>query len=133
MTALYSAEALFQHIREEEMRGTVITKVVTVTACLTASLYGVCAYAGPTDAPRIQQREQNQQQRIQQGVQSGQLTPHEVGNLEARQARIAQQEERMKADGTLTAAERKKLTREQNRASRSIYRKKHNGRMVNVQ
>jgi len=39
----------------------------------------------------------------------------------------------MKSDGNLTRAERRKLTREQNRTSRAIYRKKHNNRTVNVQ
>ena len=46
---------------------------------------------------------------------------------------IEQREVRMKSDGKLTAAERRKLDRQQNRASRNIYRKKHNLRQVNVQ
>lgn len=91
------------------------------------------AVAGPADAPRIDQRQQNQEQRIDQGVASGALTPREAGRLEAQQARIAQDEARMKADGKLTRAERAKLTREQNRANRTIYRKKHNVRSVPVQ
>jgi hypothetical protein len=33
---------------------------------------------------------------------------------------------RAKSDGTLTPKERAKLTREQNKASRDIYRAKHN-------
>lgn len=89
------------------------------------------AYAGTSD-PVIQQREVNQQNRIDQGIQSGQLTPHEAGRLEAQQARIQQSEARMKSDGKLTRKERAKLTREQNRASRNIYRKKHNSRTVDV-
>jgi hypothetical protein len=74
----------------------------------------------------------NQEQRIQQGVNSGQVTPREAGRLDAQQARIQQQESRMKSDGQLTGRERAKLTREQNRASRNIYRKKHNVRNVNT-
>jgi hypothetical protein len=38
----------------------------------------------------------------------------------------------MKSDGKLTKQERKKLTREQNRASRNIYREKHDKQKVNV-
>ena len=106
---------------------------LTISACFAATLYAGIVYAGPTDDPGIQQREQNQQERIQQGINSGALTPKEAGRLEAQQARIVQREERMKADGTLTGAERRKLTREQNRASKSIYRKKHNERAVAVQ
>ncbi len=90
------------------------------------------ALAGTSD-PVIQQREANQEGRIEQGIKSGQLTPKEAGRLEAQQARIQQREERMKSDGNLTAGERKRLTREQNRASRNIYRKKHNNRTASVQ
>jgi hypothetical protein len=104
---------------------------VIVAGALSLVVSGV-ALAGPTDDPNIQKREQNQEKRIQQGVQSGQLTPKEAGNLEARQAKIKQDEERMKADGKLTKAERKKLKREQNRASEKIYEKKHNDKAVDV-
>lgn len=109
-------------------------KKIALTICITVALaqFAGAALAGTND-PRIQQREENQEQRIDQGVQSGALTPREAGRLETQQARIKQDEERMKADGKLTKAERKKLTREQNRASRTIYRKKHNARGVNVQ
>jgi hypothetical protein len=104
-----------------------------MTAGAVALLLSGAALAGPTDDPGIQKREQNQEKRIQQGVQSGQLTPKETGRLEAEQARIKQDEERMKADGTLTKAERKKLKQEQNRASKDIFRKKHNEKKVDVQ
>ncbi len=87
--------------------------------------------AQSTYDPGIDAREQRQQQRIQQGVQSGQLTPREANHLEAQQARIQATEDRMKADGNLPRAERAKLTRMQNHASRNIYRKKHNNRAVN--
>jgi len=90
------------------------------------------ALAGTND-PVINQRQINQERRIEQGVKSGQLTPNEAGRLEAQQARIEQREERMKSDGNLTARERRALTRQQNRASRNIYRKKHNLRRVDMQ
>ncbi len=47
-------------------------------------------FAGPTDDPGVQKREQNQERRIQQGVKSGELTPKEAGKLEAEQAKIKQ-------------------------------------------
>jgi hypothetical protein len=115
------------------MKHIAIAVAVTITACLTASLHAGTVHAGSIDDPGILQREQNQQQRIQQGVKSGELTPREAGRMESQQARITQNEERMKADGTLTRAERKKLTHQQNRASRNVYRKKHNERSVAVQ
>lgn len=108
-----------------------IVQVITIT--IATALFAGAALAGSTDDPRIQQREQNQERRIDQGVASGALTPRETGRLEAQQAKIQQDEQHMKSDGVLTRAERKKLTREQNRASRTIYRKKHNNRTADVQ
>ena len=109
-------------------------RVITIGAVsgIISILAAVSALAGTND-PVIQQREINQEKRIDQGVGSGQLTPNEAGRVEAQQAKIKQTEDRMKADGNLTAAERRKLTRMQNRANRNIYRKKHNLRSVNVQ
>jgi hypothetical protein len=89
------------------------------------------ALAGTND-PVILQRELKQENRIQQGINSGELTPREAGRLDAQQARIQQREALMKSEGKLTARERRRLTMEQNRASRNIYRKKHNERKVNV-
>lgn len=106
-------------------------RIAALIAATALTLSAGLALAGTND-PGIQQREQNQQQRIDQGVASGQLTPREAGKLDAQQARIQQREARMKADGTLTAGERRKLTREQDRASRNIYRKKHNNRTATV-
>lgn len=104
---------------------------VVVAGALSLMVCGI-ALAGPIDDPNIQKREQNQEKRIEQGVQSGQLTPKEAGKLEAKQAKIKQDEERMKADGKLTKAERRKLKREQNKASEKIYDKKHNNKTVDV-
>jgi hypothetical protein len=76
---------------------------------------------------------EKQERRIDQGVGSGQLTPREAGRLDAEQAKIKLDELRAKSDGNMTTKERAKLTREQNRASRDIYRLKHNKRQVNTQ
>ncbi len=91
------------------------------------------AFAANND-PGIDQREVNQQNRINQGVQSGQLTPKETGKLEAQQARIQQREDRMAAKdgGNLTAKDKAKLTKQQNKASKNIYKKKHNDKTANV-
>jgi len=78
----------------------------------------------------VGQRRENQQDRIAQGVKSGQLTAGETAKLENQQKGINQQ---VKADraangGKLTAREKAQVNREQNRTSRNLYRKKHNGR-----
>jgi hypothetical protein len=94
-----------------------------------AALITLCAPL--TFAQNIHQRKVNQQKRIANGVKSGQLTPRETAHLERQQASINREEHRMrKADnGHLTAADRRALTRRQNRASKNIYAKKHNGRV----
>lgn len=107
------------------------TKTV-LTIGSAAMLIATAAYAAPTDDPGIQKREQNQEKRIDQGVKSGQLTPGEAGRAERQQAKIQQDEARMKSDGKLTKKERRKLTREQNRASKNIYQKKHNSKTAPV-
>lgn len=100
-------------------------KAAAVTSLCVIMAAGA-AFAGPTDDPGVQKREKRQEKRIEQGVKGGELTPKEAGKLEAEQAKIKQDEERMKSDGKLTREERRKLHREQDKASRDIYRKKHN-------
>src|SRR6202011_4774679 len=77
---------------------------------------------------KVGQRRENQQDRIAQGIKSGQLTPGETAKLEKQQKTIHKQvaADRKANGGTLTASEKKQVNREQNQASRNIYRKKHN-------
>jgi hypothetical protein len=73
-------------------------------------------------------RAENQQQRIAQGVRSGQLTAHETGNLENREASINHQAaaDRAANGGHLTAQEHQQINQRQNNVSRSINQDKHN-------
>ena len=82
------------------------------------------AYA-QAEPPGIDQRQANQEQRIDQGIASGQLNQHETNRLEREQTRINRMEDRAKADGVVTKKERAKINHAQNRASRDIYRQKH--------
>ena len=77
---------------------------------------------------KVGQRRENQQDRIAQGIKSGQLTPAETAKLEKQQKGINKQvaKDRKASGGTLTANEKKQINKEQNHASRNIYRKKHN-------
>src|SRR6267143_1126177 len=79
---------------------------------------------------KVGQRRENQQDRIAQGIKSGQLTAGETAKLENQQKGINQQvsADRKTNGGTLTAAEKKQVNKEQNAASKNIYRKKHNAR-----
>ena len=78
----------------------------------------------------VGKRAENQQDRIAQGIKSGQLTAGETANLENREAKINQEvrNDRAANGGKLTPQEKAQVNRQQNRASRQIYRDKHNGR-----
>ncbi|MBI5027211.1 MAG: hypothetical protein HZC12_10905 [Nitrospirae bacterium] len=93
-------------------------------------MFAFAVFAGNTNDPYVQERMENQERRIDQGIESGQLTPREAGRLEAEQARITQKEQRFKSDGRLTKRERAILHRDLDRASRHIYREKHDRQQV---
>ena len=84
----------------------------------------------PTATPKIDQRQVEQQKRIDQGVASGALTSKETSGLQKRETKIQADKVAIKADGKLTKVERRKLNREQNRASSAIKRQKGNRHKV---
>jgi hypothetical protein len=84
------------------------------------------AYAGNTKDPGIQTRIEEQQKRIDQGIASGQLTRGEAEVVQDNLNRIKAAEARMKADGSLTPKERRRLELRLNRNSKMIYKEKHN-------
>lgn len=79
-------------------------------------------------AQGYEQRQENQERRIEQGVKSGELTGPEARRLKNQQRRIERMENRAEADGVVTKRERARIHKAENRASRNIYRKKHNVR-----
>ena len=78
----------------------------------------------------IHQRRVNQQKRIGAGVENGSLTPHETNNLERKEGAVNHEiaRDRAKNGGNLTNKEKARVTHQQNRLSRQIYRDKHNSR-----
>lgn len=84
--------------------------------------------AGTKKTPVINERQKNQRARIRQGVRSGELTKGEARNLRQEQKTIQAEKKMAKADGKVTPAERAQIRKDQNKASRDIYRKKHNNR-----
>lgn len=74
------------------------------------------------------QRRENQQDRIAQGIKSGQMTAGEASRTENREQGINQQiaADRQANGGKLSAQEKAQINRQQNGASRQIYRQKHN-------
>lgn len=78
--------------------------------------------------PKVKKRQVNQKKRIKNGVKSGSLTKKEAAKLRKQQRNIKATKRAAKADGKVTRKERKQIQRKQNRASKNIYRKKHNKR-----
>lgn len=76
----------------------------------------------------VGQRRENQQDRIANGIRSGSMTPGEAARTENREQGINQQvrADRAANGGRLTGQEKRRINREQNGASRQIYRQKHN-------
>lgn len=83
---------------------------------------------GKNKVPVARKRQDNQQQRIHQGIRSDELTRNEVRTLGKEQRDIQQEIRASKSDGIVTGAERRDIWQEQNKASRHIYRAKHNRR-----
>ncbi len=74
-------------------------------------------------------RNVNQEKRIEQGLQSGSLTKHEAGKLEAGQARVDRKEARAGSDGHVGAAEQRNIQRTENRQSKRIHHEKHDAQV----
>lgn len=75
--------------------------------------------------PKATGRQAAQRARIAEGVVSGELSRKERRELKAEQRRINRTKRRAKVDGVVTPAEKAKINRRQNRASRNIARQKH--------
>ena len=79
----------------------------------------------PARTPAINKHQQNQRQRIHQGVKSGELTRRETARLREEQRDIRRDERLARSDGKVSAGERKIIRHEQRKASRDIYKQKH--------
>ena len=79
-----------------------------------------------TKTPKIHERQKHQHNRIKEGVKSGELTKGEARKLHSEEKTINAEKQMAKEDGKVTPAERAKLRKDQNKASKDIYRLKHN-------
>jgi uncharacterized membrane protein len=75
---------------------------------------------------RADVRQKSQRIRIHEGRQNCEITRKETRLLNKQQRHIRRNEYRANADGNVSARENAQLERKQDRASRSIYRAKHN-------
>ena len=118
-------------------------KSITPILCVLMVSAGLStAFAGPLNVgPKAKttqakwkgktlKKQVKQTRRIHKGVQSGQLTKRETRRLVRQQKHIQKTKKRMiRNDGKLSKTERKVLRLKQRRASRNIYRAKHNRRV----
>ncbi len=77
-------------------------------------------------ADRFNKRDRRQTRRIHQGIRSGEIIRPEARRLKKEQRRIDRSYRRALADGHLNWRERRRLHNMRDRASRHIYRAKHN-------
>jgi hypothetical protein len=105
----------------------VTLKSLLAPALLVGALCVPLSAQAQSSKPRsINARERRQEQRIRQGERSGELTRSEAERLQAEQARIRVDEAyARRSGGELTAKERARIEREENRASKDIYKQKH--------
>jgi hypothetical protein len=101
-----------------EMKKTAIILVVMVIIGL--------FFASSSMAGRVGKRQIHQHKRIHQGVKGKELTCRETGALIREQHKIQRTKKRSLSDGILTPKERGRLEIQQDKASRHIYRLKHN-------
>jgi hypothetical protein len=101
---------------------------MTITRIVTTGAFGLLLVV-PAFSQEVQERKDYQQERIAQGVQSGELTAGETAHLEGREAALNAETRGMRAlnGGTLSAADKSLVNRQQNGLSRQIYADKHNG------
>lgn len=95
--------------------------------------FGVCA-AGESYGqitPRADARQKLQNKRIKRGIRNESLTGKEAARLANQQQNVRQYERQIKSDGTVTLEERARLQHKENKASRSIYKAKHNNKSRN--
>jgi hypothetical protein len=90
-----------------------------------AFVLGLGLTATAQNTPRVDNRERRQQKRIRHGVRTGSLTRKEAVRMEKQQAKTHVMEAKAKSDGTVTARERARLHRRENKTSRHIYKQKH--------
>jgi hypothetical protein len=107
-------------------------KTFSIVAAAAVALIGFADVTYAHDRPGVRDpgvnaRQVNQRDRIRQGVRSGELTRRETRRVVETQRDVRQLERAYKSDGVLTRRERADLHREQNQASRQIYRQKHDG------
>ena len=101
-------------------------RIIVMTLLISALLFLVGTQAWAEYGNRLGHRQLNQFKRIGDGLRKGELTKWEYRKLTREQWRIQRAKQWALADGWVDRYERARLNRLQNRASRHIFRTKHN-------
>jgi hypothetical protein len=113
-----------------------LAALILPAAAQTATPATTPAPAPPTQQKptTIRQRDKNQQERIANGIKSGELTPNEASHLEGQEKKLNNEVKDMREDngGKLTAADKTKVTNQENHLSRQIYNQKHDAQTTNT-
>lgn len=101
-------------------------KIIIITIM---ALTGGVLFANHAAAGVVENRMHQQRHRIRHGIITGKLTRSEITFLRLQQRRIHHMQKIAWADGRLTNGERRRIEKLQNKASKDIYRFKHNHRL----
>ncbi len=99
-------------------------KTIAAVVALSAAAYTSKAQTTTTTVKPVSTIK-NDEARIKQGVKSGELSKAETARLAAQTAKLKNEKEAYKADGVVTAEERKDYRSDKKKVSRRIYRQKH--------
>ena len=99
-----------------------------MTIILTIMVFVGLVFADSSMAGRIGKRQIRQHERIHQGIKSKELTKGETRALVHEQHRIQRTKKKALNDGVVTPKEHARIEIQQDKASRDIYRLKHNDR-----
>lgn len=99
----------------------------TIKIVISTALFLAVSFS-QVKTPVVKERQIKQHNKIEQGIKNGELTRREATTLKKQQLEIQKHKIEAKSDGIVTPIEKKKLDKEQNRAAKNIYIKKHNKR-----
>lgn len=100
-------------------------KLITASILAISFISANAAFAEDMHHKTNNELQRSEHQRIEQGVASGSLTHKEAKHLAHEQKQIRAEERAYKADGKYTAAERKDVHHDLQKASQHIYQEKH--------
>jgi hypothetical protein len=105
-----------------------MNRTLLVTALIAGAAFGSSfAASAQTTSAATTQRDANQEQRIENGLQNGTITTRENSELQRDEAHVDHLQAKDMKNGSLSPAEKARLTAAQNKTSRDITQARSNG------